>query len=252
MELHEFIRLVQNFATLSHPERIKHFAWYLHHYRANQAFGTKEIREAYASLHMQAPPDVGRELERLRGRGLLLREGTAYRLEHRVREQFDAKYGEHESTVVISQLLTELPRKISDQAGQLFLAEALKCYRVQAFRSAIVMTWNLAYDHLLEWLVRDAGRLAAFNAQIVAVIGAKRGADLRMHKREDFEELRESQVLEIAGRSGVFASQNTKRILDMQLTKRNLAAHPSLVVIDRPQADDAISSLVSNVVLKLT
>ena len=45
---------------------------------------------------------------------------------------------------------------------------------------------------------------------------------------------------------------NAKKILDMQLTKRNLAAHPSLVVLEGPQADDAISSLVKNVVSVLT
>jgi len=45
---------------------------------------------------------------------------------------------------------------------------------------------------------------------------------------------------------------NEKKILDMQLTRRNMAAHPSLVAISAPQADDAITSLVQNIVLVLT
>ncbi len=48
-----------------------------------------------------------------------------------------------------------------------------------------------------------------------------------------------------------FASGNTKKLLDIQLTKRNMGAHPSLLNIDGPQADDTISSLVTNVVLVL-
>ena len=69
-----------------------------------------------------------------------------------------------------------------------------------------------------------------------------------MAKRDDFEDLKESEVLDIIGRASLF-SQNVKKIIEIQLTKRNLAAHPSLVVIEGPQADDTISSLVNNVVL---
>ena len=69
--------------------------------------------------------------------------------------------------------------------------------------------------------------------------------------REDFEQLGEKEVLNICNSASVFSSSNTKKILDIQLTKRNLAAHPSLVAIEGPQADDTISSLVNNVVLVL-
>ncbi len=131
------------------------------------------------------------------------------------------------------------------------MSEAIKCYHVKAFRAAIVMAWNLAYDHLLHWVLADATRLAAFNARILPRIGAKRGTGLVIAKREDFEELKEQEVLDIASAASLFASGNTKKLLDIQLTKRNLAAHPSLLAIDGPQADDTISSLVSNVVLVL-
>ena len=44
------------------------------------------------------------------------------------------------------------------------MTEALTCYRDRAFRATIVMTWNLAYDHLLNWIM--ANHLARFNAAI--------------------------------------------------------------------------------------
>lgn len=65
-------------------------------------------------------------------------------------------------------------------------------------------------------------------------------------------ELEGGNAIDICNLAGLFTSSNTKKILDMQLTRRNMAAHPSLVSIGAPQADDAISSLVTSVVLVLT
>jgi hypothetical protein len=93
-----------------------------------------------------------------------------------------------------------------------------------------------------------AKRLADFNASVVSVVGQKRAVTIS--KRDEFEELKESNVIDIAGHANLF-SANTKKILKIQLDKRNLAAHPSLVEIHAPQADDTISSLVNNVVLVL-
>jgi hypothetical protein len=250
MELREFVAAVPRFAALSHPEKIKHFGWYLHVHDNRERFDFAAIRQCYVATHME-PPNFTREFGRLLDRGVVLKDSKGYRLEHKTRETLDKKYGEHETTIVISQLLKELPGKISDEAERLFLTDALKCYKVQAFRPAIVTTWNLAYDHVLNWLVKDAQRLSNFNSKIIGRVGVKRGTGLIMAKREDFEDLKESEVLDIAGNAGVFPSDNIKKILDGELTKRNIAAHPSLVEIDRPQADEAIYTLVSNVVLKL-
>ena len=119
-------------------------------------------------------------------------------------------------------------------------------------RSAQPASWReLAYDHLLKWILADAKRLADFNAKIIGVVGVKRGSGLVIVTREDFEQLGEKDVLNICNSAALFASSNTKKLLEIQLTKRNLAAHPSLLVIDGPQADDTISSLVNNVVLVL-
>lgn len=182
---------------------------------------------------------------------VLLQSGSSYRLESKVREHLDKKYGQHETTIAVSQMLRDLIGKVSDEAERLFLSEAIKCYNAKASRAAIVMAWNLAYDHLLNWILADTTRLAGFNARILARVGAKRGSGFAVTKREDFEEFKEGEVLDICSNAGIFPSTNTKKILDIQLTKRNLAAHPSLVTIDAPQADDTISSLANNVVLVL-
>jgi hypothetical protein len=251
MELREFVSLVAGFAELSHPERVKHFAWYLHAHQQNDRFDDGAIEACYVAVDMEPPPNVGREIRRLVDRDILLKDPQGFRLEHRTRAQLDKKYADHPTTIMVSQLLKELPGKISDDAERLFLSEALKCYHVQAFRAAIVMTWNLAYDHLLNWILKDAQRIADFNTKIIGKVGAKRGTGLIVAQREDFEELKEREVIDICGTAGLFTSDNIKKVLGLQLTKRNLAAHPSLLEIKAPQADDTIYDLVANVVMKL-
>ena len=252
MDLKDFVSAVSGFATLGHPDKILHFGWYLHTHKDRAYFSQAEIRACYKEGHME-PPNLSETFTRLVSRKprVMLLEKGAYKLEHSIRSKLDDKYGQHENTILVSQLLNELPGKIPDEAERLFLSEAIKCYRARAFRAAIVMAWNLTYSHLLHWVLADPTRLAAFQSTIITSVGPKLGANLVIRRREDFEQLKESQVLNICGTAGLFVSQNTKKILSIQLDKRNLAAHPSLLVIGAPEAEDTISSLVQNVVLVL-
>jgi hypothetical protein len=252
MELKEFCSAVPGFATLQHPDRILHFGWFLHTHRSKAHFDRAAIRGCYKELPMQEP-NLSEQFTRLMDKKpkVLLKDASGYKLEHSTRERLDKKYLDHETTIAVSQMMKDLIGKVSDEAERLFLSEAISCYRVKAFRAASVMAWNLAYDHLAKWVLADAARLAAFNTRIIVRIGPKRGTGLVIVKREDFEQLGEQEMLDICNGAALFASGNTKKILDIQLTKRNLAAHPSLLVINGPQADDTISSLVNNVVLVL-
>lgn len=253
MELHEFATLV-GFSQLSQADQVLHFGWYLLRHRGKETFDQAAVRGCYRERHMDEPnlSVVFRRLLERRPKVVLEGAAGSIRLEGRIRDALDQKYGQHETTIAVSQMMKDLVGKVPDEAERLFLSEAIKCYNVRAFRAAIVMAWNLAYDHLVNWVLNDPCRLSAFNAKIVARIGTKRGTGLMISKREDFEDLRENEVIDICGTASLFASENTKKILDIQLTKRNLAAHPSRVTIDAPQADDTISSLVTNVVLVLT
>jgi hypothetical protein len=251
MEVREFLNQVPDFAGLNHPEKILHFGWFLHHHRKQERFDLKALRACYDAADIQ-PPNLSEQIRRLLDKRprVLLEDGVGYRLEMGKRRALDAKYAEHETTIVVSRILADLPGKINDEAERKFLSEALKCYKVEAFRAVVIMAWNLAYDHLLRWILADPVRVSTFNSRIIGVVGAKRGAGLVMAKREDFEELTERNVVDISG--PILPSGNIKTILTEQLNRRNLAAHPTLVDIERPQADDTITTLVNNVVLKLS
>lgn len=253
MDLGDLVAQIPDFATWSHPERVKLFGWHLHAHEARQRFDQQAIRACYDALHYDKPGDVSVIFYKLQKRKPpeLLRDAGGYRLEGRVRAYFDGKYGRMQSVVIVDTMLAELPGRISTEAERVFLSEALTCYRYRAFRAAIVMTWNLAYDHLLAWLLADPSRMAAFNASLPGRVGAKRAVGLVLHKREDFEDLKESEVIDVC-RNAHLIAKNMSTILNEKLGKRNMAAHPSTVEITYAQANDVIIDLVTNVILKLS
>jgi hypothetical protein len=110
------------------------------------------------------------------------------------------------------------------------------------------MAWNLAFDHLLTWILSDSNRTATFNSGMHKRFPKKLG--LVIAGKEDFEELKESEVLQVCASASLF-SKNMGRILEEKLKKRNMAAHPSSVEVQRSQAEDVITDLTNNIILKL-
>lgn len=249
MLLADFVHQVDGFDTLSPKDKIKVFAWYLHVHKALASFDNEAIRTCFKQLHLTAP-DVSVYLPRMAAAKPpeLLKERSRYRLARSVRSELDKKYGVHQSVVQVSKLLADLPDRVPDIAERAFLREALACYRAEAFRACIVMSWNLAFDHLLRWILADTTRLSDFNTAIPRRFPKKAG--ISISTVEHFEELKESEVIDVCQNASLF-SKNTTEILREKLKKRNMAAHPSQVAIQQSQADDVITDLVSNVVLTL-
>lgn len=245
--LADLIARVEGFDGLPPREKIKIFAWHLHTHVGIEYFGNDEIRQSFRDVDAE-PPDVTVYLPRMVQHRDLLKLRQGYKLEGAVRRALDAKYGQHATVVAVSKLLTDLPAQVPDLSERAFLAEALNCYRVAAYRAAIVMSWNLAFDHLLGWILKDPARIASFNTAIPLRYPKSK---LQVTDRESFEEAKEAEIVEIAYTAKLF-SKNIADILRENLKRRNRAAHPSQVVIVQSQADDAITDLVNNVVLALT
>jgi hypothetical protein len=250
MQLHELVDQVAGFDKLPPRDKIRLFAWYLHAHKSMEHFGSDHIRACFKELHL-VPGDVGKYVLRMASMNTpdLVRERPGFKLTRTVRTQFDAKYGTHPSTQTVSKLLADLPDKVPDTTEKVFLSEAIDCYRVRAYRACIVMAWNLAYSHLLDWILKDQARLDKFNAAISKRYPSLKNAQIT--KYDDFaEELGERQVIEIASTAGLYNSGIFK-ILKEKLDRRNTAAHPSSVVIVQSQADDMITDLINNVALAL-
>lgn len=254
MQLSELVDQVADFDKLPPREKIRLFGWYLHTYRGQEHFGSDNIRALYKELHM-VPDDVGKYIMRMSSTNIpdLAREKHGFKLTRTVRSQLDAKYGNHPSMQAVSKLLTDLPNKVPDTTEKVFLAEAIDCYRVRAYRACIVMTWNLAFDHLLNWILKDPARLAAFNAGIPKKFqNSPKKAAIVINQYDDFaDDLKEFEIIELCKGANLL-NDNLVRTLKEKLGKRNTAAHPSTMVVVQSQADDVVTDLVNNVVLALT
>jgi hypothetical protein len=250
MELHELVQQVEGFDALPPREKIRLFAWHLHTHKGKGSFDNATIRRCYDELHL-APPNVAQYLPRLAESTPpdFVKVAGGYKLERSVRTGLDVKYGVHQSVVHVSKLLADLPSKVPNLAEKTFLVEAMKCYRVEAYRACIIMAWNLAFDHLLNWILNDPTRLADFNGAITKRYPKRTGIAIR--DQNHFEEFKEFEVIEICQTASLM-SKNIIDILREKLKKRNAAAHPSQLVFMQSQADDVVTDLVNNVVLALT
>lgn len=249
MTLPDLLTTVDGFAGWSHADKIRLFAWYLHTYESRSHFTAAQIESCYERLNAAPPTRISPFLSAMEKRKPkeVLKDATGYRLESRMREKFDTRFGQRAATVQVHRILSDLPAKVPALAERAYLEEALICFRHKAFRASIVMCWNLAYDHLCEFVL--ARHLARFNSQFPKTYPRLPFTPIAV--RDDFGVLKESQVLQVCKSAGI-VSDSIHKILQEKLNRRNIAAHPSGVHISEATAEELIKDLVENVILKFT
>jgi hypothetical protein len=249
-DLKALIARIEGFADWTHADRIRLFAWIQHALRKKDRFGTGDINWCYETLDYNKT-NVSQYLSAMEGRKELLRDGRGLYLEGSVRSQYDSKYGEHEITLNIRQLVKELPDKVPDVAEKDFMKEPLICLRHDAARAAIIMVWNIGFYHLCNYVLKH--KLAEFN-NTYKTRYAKKWQHAKVQtigSYDDFSvELKESEVIEIC-KSANIINPNLYRILSEKLGKRNAAAHPSTIRVTQVQAEAFIDELIRNAVLGL-
>src|SRR5579883_2870513 len=250
MTLAELVRAIPEFDKWNHPKKILLFGWFLHAHDSKERFQQSDLRYCYEMLSLEKPSSIGPFLNSLSSSKpkRLLQDGQGFFLPKHIREEHDKSYGNRSATIAVHKLLSDLPGKVSSNAERVFLQEAITCFQHLAFRAAIVMTWNLAFFHLREFVLTR--RLADFNSQFPKVFPKKR-LPAGVVIVEDFNEFKESEFLEICRGSNIIDG-NMYKILDEKLGKRNMAAHPSTVAITQLQAEEFISDLVNNIVLRIS
>jgi hypothetical protein len=250
MELGDLIDVVGGFYNKTQKEKITLCCWWLQTHGGKDLFTTADVRDCFNKLQEYEPTALSTYMTRLANDGVLWPEKKGkYKLGRPIKGRLDKEYGLHHSVIAVSKILSELPEKVPNIAERAFLNEALQCYRHEAYRSCIVMMWNLAYAHLLDWILAEPTRLTAFNQAITKKYPKKTG--LTVAKYDDFtDELKEREVIEIGNVANLFNS-NIFKILKDKLDRRNIVAHPSTVVVVQSQADDTVTDLANNVVLAL-
>lgn len=251
MTLEDLVNGIDGFPGWSHADKIRFFAWFLHSKKEKERFSPTDIRVCYDGLSLEQPRNVNSYFDKMCARRPreVLRDSQGYALEKRLRDELEKKHGSRPATIQADRLLLDLPSKIPDLAERIFLEETILCFRCKAFRATIVMAWNLAFDHLCNYLFSDVRRIEAFNQQLPKSFPRARIGVVA--SKDDFGELKESEVLQVA-RSANLISNDLNVVLKEKLGKRNTAAHPSSIDIAPHTAEEYVIDLINNAVLKLT
>ena len=250
MQLAELKALIPDYSKKGHPEKIPLLGWFLHTHGHKDHFSAADVKLCYEKLHDSCPSSFSGYFSNLVTQKVLLKNSSGYRLSGPTRDALNGTYNQVGHKVQITQLLQGLPQKIPDLAERTYLNEALICYEHGAFRAAVVMTWNLAYHHLCDFVLKQ--KLADFNSRWYKKLpGQHKNGQKHIVVMDDFmEELKESEVIAICKDEGII-TKDIWKIMDEKLGRRNSAAHASSVSIDQLQADAFIDDLVKNVVLKI-
>ena len=244
-------QMIPELSDKPHTNTIKILGWWLHIYQSKPSFSGAEITGCYDRLHFSKPNALGPYGRTLVLKKELLPAGKAkYKLESKVREKLNKASGQSATTIAVTDLLVSLAATIPDMAEREYYKEALICYRLGSPRAAVVMTWNIAYSHLCDYIL--ANKLADFNAQWQSSNpGKHKKKVLNIVNFDDFNEyLKEYQVLTICKDAGII-TRNIFNVMDPGLKKRNAAAHPNPVVASQVQADAFIQDMIVNVVQKI-
>ena len=249
-ELKVLISGLNGFGGWTHADKIRLFAWVQHALRKKDRFNTADITWCYENLQYRKV-NASQYLSDMEARKELIRDGRGYYLEGNVRAQYDERYGEHDITLNIRQMVRELPGRVPDVAEKDFMREALICLRHDAARAAIIMVWNIAFYHLCNYVLRH--KLAEFN-NTYKTRYSKKWQDAKVQAISSYDDfsidLRESEVIEIC-KSANIINPNLYKILAEKLGKRNAAAHPSTVRVTQVQAEAFIDELIRNAVIGL-
>lgn len=169
---------------------------------------------------------------------------NGYRLQRHFADEMSDKLGARHAVVQTSVELRALEKLITDPVTKDYLSEAIDCFEAGANRGAVIMTWVLAMDHFLNYVFTK--KLTEFNAALA------KNPDKKMKvitTREDFQELKEDKIIEVA-RAANIITNDVQKVFKDGLGTRNSAAHPSDVKIARSKAISVIEDLVTNVIKK--
>jgi hypothetical protein len=249
-DLQSFVAGVNGFADMGHVDKVRLFAWLQHHLFKRERFGTTEINWCYNKLSYQ-PSNTSQLLKQMEGKELL-KDSGGYRCEGKFRAEYDTKYGEHQITLNVRQMVKDLVNILPELGEKDIFQEALICLKNDAGRAAIIMVWNIAFYHLCQYILKH--KKAEFNSRIPIRYPRKwNAADMPLvTKYDDFgDEMTEREVIEVANSEGIITG-NMHKVYVEKLGKRNSAAHPSSSHVTQVQAEGFIDDLIQNTVRLLT
>jgi hypothetical protein len=146
----------------------------------------------------------------------------------------------------VSQMLRSLHTDLGLSLTQSSLRdETIRCLECGAFRSAIVMGWNIIYAYLRTWVISDSSTLTEFNGHLLKKLhkGRPKYKGISTNSAMRALRLQERDFLSIL-RSVKGVNSESVDHLVMSLNKRNKHAHATNTPITMHLANTYIEDLI--------
>jgi len=246
MQLNDFIAKFDDFVTWSMTQQVDYIAYCLTADN-DEAVTASTIDAAMHSLRLKPYKRLRQYMSEnasdAKGKYVKIKTG-GYRLTKAKYDEVDRLVKQEPTKVAVSSQLTDLVDQVTDGSEKSFLAEAINCYRIEAYRGFIIMVWIVTMDHLQKYIF--ANFLTEFNTALA------KSPDKKIKKivnYDDFSDLAEYKLIELA-RSASVISNDVRKLLDEKLGTRNSAAHPSGIKISGHKATEFAIDVIDNVLLK--
>jgi hypothetical protein len=241
-----FVERLNGFASWPQSRQVDYVAYFLSLQEGFTSFTAKQIEDCFDLLSIRPYRRLAVYLSEGTAKkdGKYLKSENGYRLERATHDEIRAAVDAEPPRAQVSKQLSDLVLQIKDTQERAFLEEAIRCYRVEAYRATIVMVWVLTIDHLQKHVFGQ--RLADFNSAIVAHSDKKL---VQVVNYDDFSNIKESRLIELM-RSVNIISNDVRKILDEKLGIRNSAGHPSGIQFSGHKTTEFVLDLINNILLK--
>lgn len=141
--LSEYIDKIDRFDSLSYTEQVKYLGYFFVKLYNGHIFTPKNIKDFFDLAHLPQPKNVADICNNFVKKKVFLPTNQGYKFHRSVFQQLENEFSTEKPKKKISKKLRDLIPKISKEVNRNFLSEAIDCYEINAYRSAIVMTWLL-------------------------------------------------------------------------------------------------------------
>lgn len=245
MKILDYIVSIEDFYKADSKDQTDYLAFYLVYHKGLDLFTPKDIMAVCTELNLQPhgrlAPYFSEQAKSKTGKYIKLNKG--YQLHAPFRSELEQKIAKAPILVVLDQELERQIASVTDIYERDLLEEAARCYKVKAYRAAVVMIWAVTMSHIHSYVFAE--ELVAFNSAI------SRDSDKKLKpvkKVEDFGEMKEIKFIELL-RSASIITNDTKKILEEKLGIRNTAAHPSKTHLKESKATEFGQDLIANIIL---
>lgn len=241
-----YVTRLNGFTTWGQTKQVDYIAYFISTQSDSQSFTTESIERCFTLLAMRPYKRLSSYLsESLRSKdGKYLKVSKGYRLERTTFDSIRIVVDAEPQRVQVSRKLADLVTKLTDSQERSFLEEAIRCYRVEAYRATIVMVWTLTMDHLQKFTFGH--RLTDFNSAVTAHSDKKMKVVVNY---DDFSDFKDSRLIELL-RSANVITNDVRKILEEKLGIRNSAGHPSGITFSGHKTTEFALDLIDNVLLK--